>query len=248
VQWHKADVEEPPANVLWVWDPTRINDHDVRRKPVIVVVNGVVDPIAVVVDLRLRQLHAGKDQTGRRLGQFLARLYLLHLHASGAYADDFTIVDFCEDVGLADRVDLMFAVLLDLFAKQSFPIEVLFLLGECDARGTDGGAGTLRCLAVTGEGRWPDLPDVPTMVEAGYKDFVFATDTVLLAPSQTPPEAVNWLESETLRTLSTPDMKEKLYKSGFQVRPKGAKDAWTRVTKEIEMFKEVIEQAGIKKL
>jgi len=46
------------------------------------------------------------------------------------------------------------------------------------------------------------------MVEAGYKDFVFATDTVLLAPSQTPTEAINWLERETLRILSTPDMKD----------------------------------------
>ena len=90
-------------------------------------------------------------------------------------------------------------------------------------------AGTLRCLAVTGETPWPDMPNVPTMVQAGYRDFVFATDTVLLAPFQTPPEAVNWLERETLKILSTPDIKEKLYKTGFQVRPKGAKDAWARV-------------------
>ena len=109
-------------------------------------------------------------------------------------------------------------------------------------------AGTLRCLAVTGETPWPDMPNVPTMVQAGYRDFVFATDTVLLAPSHTPPEAVNWLERETLKILSTPDMKEKLYKTGFQVRPKGAKDAWARLRKEIEMFKGIIEQAGIKKL
>src|SRR5665647_3060581 len=45
-------------------------------------------------------------------------------------------------------------------------------------------AGTLRCLAVTGETRWPELPDVPTMVEAGYKDFVFAVDCAFLAPAQ----------------------------------------------------------------
>jgi tripartite-type tricarboxylate transporter receptor subunit TctC len=109
-------------------------------------------------------------------------------------------------------------------------------------------AGTLRCLAVTGETRWPDMPDVPTMVEAGYQDFVFATDTVLLAPSRTPAEAVNWLEQETLKVLGMPDMKEKLYQAGFQARPKGAKDAWARVTREIETFKAVIEEAGIKKL
>ncbi len=109
-------------------------------------------------------------------------------------------------------------------------------------------SGKLRCLAVTGETRWPDLPDVPTMTEAGYKDFVLAVDCVLLAPAKTPPDAVKWMETETVKVLSTPDMKEKLYKAGFQVRAKGAKDAWARVTKEMELFKTVVEQAGMQKL
>src|SRR5215813_5997829 len=109
-------------------------------------------------------------------------------------------------------------------------------------------AGTMRCLAVTGEERWPDLPDVPTMVEAGYKDFVFATDTFLLAPAKVPPEIVAWLEAQTLKVLGNPDMKDKLYRQGFLVRPKGAKDEWARVVKEIDMFKEIIDKAGIPKL
>ena len=109
-------------------------------------------------------------------------------------------------------------------------------------------AGTMRCLAVTGDTRWPEMPNVPTMTEEGYKDFVFATDTVLLAPAKTPPEAVAWLEKETLKVLGTDAMKERLFKQGFQVRPKGGKDAWARVTKEIDMFKDIIEKAGIKKM
>jgi tripartite-type tricarboxylate transporter receptor subunit TctC len=109
-------------------------------------------------------------------------------------------------------------------------------------------AGTLRCLAVTGETRWPDMPDVPTMLESGYDDFVFGTDTALLAPARTPPEIVKWLETETIKVLSMPDMKEKLYKAGFQVRPKGGADAWARLAKEIAMFKTVIDQVGIKKM
>ncbi len=109
-------------------------------------------------------------------------------------------------------------------------------------------AGTLRCLAITGETRWPDLPDVPTMQEEGYKDFVFATDTVLLAPARTPPEAIKWIEAEVLKVLSTQEMKEKLFKAGFQVRPKGADAAWARVSKEVGMFKEILDQAGIPKL
>ena len=109
-------------------------------------------------------------------------------------------------------------------------------------------AGTLRCLAVTGDTRWPDLPDVPTMEESGYKDFVFATDTFLLAPSKTPPEIVSWLEAQTLKVLGTQQMKDKLYAQGFLVRPKGAKDEWARVLKEIDLFKGIIDQAGIQKL
>lgn len=109
-------------------------------------------------------------------------------------------------------------------------------------------AGTLRCLAVTGETRWPDMPDVPTMIESGYPDFVFATDCVLLAPSKTPSDIVKWLEAETLKILGTAEMKEKLFKAGFQVRAKGAKDAWARVTKEVGIFRDIINQAGMAKL
>ena len=109
-------------------------------------------------------------------------------------------------------------------------------------------SGTFRCLAVTGEARWPDMPNVPTMTESGYKGFVFATDTVLLAPAKTPRENVKWLERETLKVLATPEMKEKLYKAGFQVRLQGADAAWARVTREIDMFKQIIDQAGIQKL
>jgi tripartite-type tricarboxylate transporter receptor subunit TctC len=109
-------------------------------------------------------------------------------------------------------------------------------------------AGTLRCLAVSAANRWPDLPDVPTMQEVGYKDFVFPTDCTLLAPAKTPPDAVKWLESEIHKVLSTADMKDKLYKAGFLVVPKGADAAWARVNKEITMFRDIINTAGIEKL
>ena len=109
-------------------------------------------------------------------------------------------------------------------------------------------SGTFRCLAVTGETRWPDMPNVPTMTESGYKGFVFATDTVLLAPAKMPHERVKWLEAETLKVLGTQEMKDNLYKAGFLVRPEGAAAAWARVTKEIDEFKRIIDQAGIEKL
>ena len=109
-------------------------------------------------------------------------------------------------------------------------------------------AGTLRGLAISAETRWPDLPDVPTMIESGYPDFVFATDAMLLAPAKTPPEAVEWLETETVKVLSTKEMKDKMFQNGFLVRAKGADAAWARVTKEMDTFKQIVDQAGIKKL
>ena len=109
-------------------------------------------------------------------------------------------------------------------------------------------AGTLRCLAVTGDQRWTELPDVPTMVEAGYKQFVFGVDCALLAPAKTPPEAVKWLETETLKVLKTKDIQDKLHKAGFVVRAQGADACWKRVTNEIGLFKGIIESAHIKKM
>jgi len=109
-------------------------------------------------------------------------------------------------------------------------------------------AGTLRGLAICSETRWPEFPDIPTMREAGYPDFVFATDMVLMAPAQTQPDTVKWLERETLKVLKEPAMQEKLLKAGFLVRPKGATEAWGRVSKEMDVFKDIIETAGIKKL
>ena len=108
--------------------------------------------------------------------------------------------------------------------------------------------GALKCLAITAETRWPDMPDVPTMAESGFPDFNFAVDCVMLAPAKTPPEIVKWLEQETLKVLSTAEMKDRLYKAGFLVRPKGADAAYARVTKEVESFRDLIEKAGIKKL
>jgi len=109
-------------------------------------------------------------------------------------------------------------------------------------------SGTLKCLAVSAPTRWPDLPDVPTMEQAGYKDFVFPTDCCLLAPAKTPPEAIKWLETESIKALNSPGMKEKLYQAGFLAVPKGADTCWTRVNKEITMFRDIINTAGIPKI
>ena len=46
--------------------------------------------------------------------------------------------------------------------------------------------GQLRALAVTSEKRWFSLPNVPTMIEAGYQDFVSDTFNAFFAPARVP--------------------------------------------------------------
>jgi len=107
-------------------------------------------------------------------------------------------------------------------------------------------AGTIRGLAVTGTKRWHDLPEIPTMLESGYKDFVFETYTAIMAPAKTPPEVVSKLEKVTLDILSKPAMRQKLTQSGFEVQAKNGKAHMARVAKEVPMFKDIIVKAGIK--
>jgi tripartite-type tricarboxylate transporter receptor subunit TctC len=109
-------------------------------------------------------------------------------------------------------------------------------------------AGTIKGLAVTGRTRWHDLPEIPTMLESGYPDFVFETYTAFMAPARTPPEIVSRLEQIALDILRRQDMREKLTQAGFEVTAKTGKEHMARVAKEVPMFAEIIAQAGIKKL
>lgn len=107
-------------------------------------------------------------------------------------------------------------------------------------------AGTVVGLAVTSDTRWHDLPDVPTMVELGFKDFVSETYTALLAPAKTPPEIVAALEKACLAALNRPDIKARLLASGFTVTARTGKGHMERIEKEVPMFKKIIADAGIK--
>jgi tripartite-type tricarboxylate transporter receptor subunit TctC len=109
-------------------------------------------------------------------------------------------------------------------------------------------AGTIKGLAVTGTTRWHDLPDIPTMVESGYPDFVFDTYTALMAPAQTPPEIVRQLEKVALDILNKPTMRQRLTEAGFEVTARDGKGHMARVTKEVPMFRDIIAQGEIKKL
>jgi tripartite-type tricarboxylate transporter receptor subunit TctC len=107
-------------------------------------------------------------------------------------------------------------------------------------------AGAIKGLAVTGEKRWHDLPDIPTMIESGYKDFIFDTYTALLAPAKTPQEVVAFLEKHALAALSRLDLRSRLTDAGFDVTARNGEDHMARIRNEVPMFKKIIAEAGIK--
>ena len=109
-------------------------------------------------------------------------------------------------------------------------------------------SGVITALATTGATRWHDLPNVPTMAEAGFNYFVMENYVGLMAPAATPPDIVARIERETIAALNRPDVRGKLIQSGFHVEAKDGKGHMARLLKEVPMYREIIIQAGIKKL
>jgi tripartite-type tricarboxylate transporter receptor subunit TctC len=106
----------------------------------------------------------------------------------------------------------------------------------------------VRALAVTGAERWYDLPDVPTMVELGYKDFLSDTFHGMLAPTATPPDIVERLASVLLQALRPAPFQEQLRSLGFEVIGNGPDGLRRRIEAELPHYRELVVKAGIERV
>jgi tripartite-type tricarboxylate transporter receptor subunit TctC len=106
-------------------------------------------------------------------------------------------------------------------------------------------SGRLTGLAVTGSSRWPRLPNVPTMIESGFPDFVIESVFALFAPAGTPSEIIHRLAKETAAALNDNDARERALGTGFEARYAGAEELRARILKEAPRFKTLIEKARI---
>jgi len=107
-------------------------------------------------------------------------------------------------------------------------------------------SGQVRAIVQTGAQRWPDLPNVPTTTEAGIKDAVSVTFQALFVAAGTPPEIVTQLSNECTAVLKQADMVEKMKKIGIEVTAYDSDGLRARVVRELPLWKEVIDKAGIK--
>lgn len=106
-------------------------------------------------------------------------------------------------------------------------------------------SGSLIALAVTGASRWFDLPDVPTMVELGYKDFVTDTFQGFLAPARTPPDIVAILSRTAVDILRTKAVSDQLRTNGFEVLAEGPEGMRRRIEDEVPKWRDLVAKAGI---
>jgi tripartite-type tricarboxylate transporter receptor subunit TctC len=103
-------------------------------------------------------------------------------------------------------------------------------------------AGKLRALAVTGSKRAPQLPDVPTVAEAGVPGYVAYVWLGLLAPKGTPANVVDKLQQAIVQVLAEEEVKR--YMAQASIEPVGStpaefgtffraeKDQWAKVIRE----------------
>ena len=106
--------------------------------------------------------------------------------------------------------------------------------------------GKMRPLAMTSKQRWPGYPNVPTLEEAGIKDAESDTFQAVFAPAGTPKPIVDRLAKELAAILARPDIKEKFAMIGLPVVAEGPDAFRARIAKEVPMYKEIIDKAGLK--
>ncbi len=105
----------------------------------------------------------------------------------------------------------------------------------------------IRALATTSAERLAELPDVPTMAEAGVPNFEISSWNALYAPARAPEAALQVIRQATTEILSQDDVKAKFREIGFVAKalPPGVQDELMR--SEIERWAKVIAESGIER-
>ncbi len=106
--------------------------------------------------------------------------------------------------------------------------------------------GRLKALAVTTPRRVPQLPDVPTMQEAGVQGYEASVWLALLAPPNTPREIVNKLNAELAKVMAQPDTIKALQDAGVEPSLSTPEALQTYMVQEMERWGKVVKSANIK--
>jgi tripartite-type tricarboxylate transporter receptor subunit TctC len=107
-------------------------------------------------------------------------------------------------------------------------------------------AGKMRALAVSSPRRLKELPDVPTVAEAGYGDTMVLPWYGIVAPAGTPKDIVTRLNGEINKALQSPDVIERLERINTQILGGSPEDMDKQINSEYERWGKLVKARGIK--
>jgi tripartite-type tricarboxylate transporter receptor subunit TctC len=108
-------------------------------------------------------------------------------------------------------------------------------------------AGDLRALAVSAGKRFPGLPDVPTVIEAGVAGYDVASWNAMAAPAKTPPSVIKRVHAELEKALAAPDVQKRFAELGVEPRSSSPEQLKEFFVSESKRWTRVVEAAKIPK-
>jgi tripartite-type tricarboxylate transporter receptor subunit TctC len=107
--------------------------------------------------------------------------------------------------------------------------------------------GKARALGFTGSKRWPLMPEVPTILEAGVQDFeISGSWHGWLAPAKTPPAVIARIQAEAKKALQVPRVREFLVAGGYEPDGSTPEEFRKFLKTESARYAEAVRAAGIK--
>jgi len=107
-------------------------------------------------------------------------------------------------------------------------------------------AGKLNAIAVTTPRRSPSLPEVPTFAESGYPEYAFMTWQAVVGPAGMPRPVVQRLNSEIVRIMATPEIKERFASFGTDAASSTPEELGRFLAAEKEKIARVAASVGVK--
>ena len=136
--------------------------------------------------------------------------------------------------------------------KGDAPMYIALLTGEVDvAFGPLGGAlqhirsGKLRALAMTNPRRSAEIPDVPTMAEAGFAGFELTGWLGLFAPAGTPRSVIDRIQAELSKAISSAEIRARLPGWGYEPVGSTPDEFASRFKSDLALYARVIREARI---
>jgi tripartite-type tricarboxylate transporter receptor subunit TctC len=107
-------------------------------------------------------------------------------------------------------------------------------------------SGKMRALAVTSAQRWPTLPDIPTMGEAGVNDFVVTSWAAFVLPTGTPRPIIDKLSAAQRQVAAEPEVQKRFLVAGARAVSSTPEEALAYAAKERTIWKDLVALSGAK--